>query len=269
MQVISGDNLLILDPHGTHLQDQLPSVFGNMMEKHDKHFVDMANDSPDQLEPFTSFSKHCSSVPTWSSRKHYPGTLFRLALRSEAAALRSEISKESLSADQFAATLQEFVQAAPDLLLFTRHVKTISVFIKDSKDSKCSLMHECSASVSNTTSTLLDCMLYKTTISMQDTSGPKTKRTWLKATHFNSYYSRKSGDVAILMSDDALAADKPWPEVAGKVYSVMALPLPPTSLPVHINGDFCLSSDRRTLWTGEGDRGQVSPGMTLQSASFL
>ena len=59
IQIISADNLLILDPHGTHLQEQLPSVFGNMVNRRDKHYVDVAADSPDQLEPFLSFTKHC------------------------------------------------------------------------------------------------------------------------------------------------------------------------------------------------------------------
>ena len=61
--------------------------------------MDIAGDSPDQLEPFISFSKRCSSVPEWSSGQHYPGTIFRLALRTPAAARRSEISKESIDAD--------------------------------------------------------------------------------------------------------------------------------------------------------------------------
>ena len=143
-----------------------------------------------------------------------------------------------------AQTLREFVQAAPDLLLFTRHVKTNSVFTKESKDSECSLMCECSASFSSMSSKLTDCKLDKATVSIQDSSSSETQRMWLKATHAAA---GQSGDVAVLMLDDPPSANKPWLEVAGKVYSVMALPLAPTSLPVHINGNFCLSSDRRTL----------------------
>ena len=252
IQILSADNLLVLDPHGTHLPEQLPSVFGNLVNKENKHFVDVAADSPDQLDPFLSFTKHCPSVPTFSAGKHYPGTLFRLALRTQAGAERSEISKESVSPDQIAQTLQDFVQAAPDLLLFTRHVKSISVFIKDSKDSKCTLMH--TANMSNITSPMPGCKLQKAAISIQDDSGGKSKKIWHKATHPGS---GQDGDVAVLFQKDAAGAGKLLPPMAGKVYSTMALPLTPTSLPVHINGDFRLSSDRPTLWAGEGDQGQV------------
>ena len=254
IQILSADSLLVLDPHGTHLPDQLPSVFGNLVNRRDEHFVDVVTDSPDQLDPFLSFTKHCSSVPSLSASKHYPGTLFRLPLRTQAAAQRSEISKESLSLDHIAQTLQDFAGAAPDLLLFTRHVKSISVLVKDSKDSKCTLIHECIASMSNITSPMRGCKLQKAAINIQDESGCKSKKIWHKATHSGS---GQSGDVAVLIQDDAFGASEPLPPVAGKVYSTMALPLAPTFLPVHMNGDFRLSSDRRTLWAGEGDRGQV------------
>ncbi|KAL3132912.1 hypothetical protein ABBQ38_006826 [Trebouxia sp. C0009 RCD-2024] len=256
IQILSGDSLLILDPHCTHLHDQLPSVFGNVVNKRDKHFVDIYAENPDQLSPFLSFTKTCSTVPTLSAGKHYPGTLFRLALRTETAAQRSEISKESLSPDQIAQALHDFVQAAPDLLLFTRHVKGISVWTKSSQRRVCLLMHECSASMSNMSSPMPGCKLQKAIVSIHhpDESDSKTKRVWLKTTTHS--VKGQSGDVALLMHDDAGVSGQCWPEIVGKVYSTMALPLAPTSLPVHINGDFRMSSDRRTLWAGEGDRGQ-------------
>lgn len=256
IQILSADNLLVLNPHATHLPDQIPSVFGNLVDRRDEHFVDVAADSPNQLEPFLSFTKHCSSVPTLSIGNHYPETLFRLALRTPAAAQHSEISQESLSPDQMAQILQDFVRVAPDLLLFTRHVKSISVFVKVSKDSQCTLMHECTASVSTSTSTILSCKLQKAAITIKDESGCKSKHMWHKATHS---ISGQSGDVAILelVQEGAAEDGKLLPPVAGKVCSTMALPLAPTSLPVHMNGDFRMFSDRRTLWAGEGDRGQV------------
>ena len=254
IQILSADSLLVLDPQATYLPDQRPSVFGNLVNRKNEHFMDISADSPDQLEPFLSFTKHCSSVPILS--KHYPGTLFRLALRTQAAAQHSEISTQSVSPDQVAQTLQDFIRAAPDLLLFTRHVKSISVFIKDSKDSQCTLMHECAASISNGTSTMPCCKLQKAAISIQDESGCKSKHIWHKATHS---IGGQSGDVAILelVQEGTAKVGKHLPPVAGKVCSTMAVPLAPTSLPVHINGAFRLSSDRRTLWAGEGDHGQV------------
>ena len=252
--MLSGDNLLILDPHGKHLQDQLQSVFGNVVNTRHKHFVDICGDSPDQAAPFLSFTKHCPSVPTWSNRKHYPGTIFRLALRTQAAGSCSEISKETFNPDQMEQTLSNFMQAAPDLLLFTRHVKSISFCIKESGTDKCLLKHQCTASMSKVAAAMTTCTLQQASINIKvrypSSSKIYSKKMWLKATLDGT---RPSGSVAILLQQGS----KHLPQIVGKVYSVMALPLALTSLPVHINGDFCMSSDRRTLWAGEGDRGQV------------
>ena len=109
--------------------------------------------------------------------------------------------------------------------------------------------------MSNITSPMQGCKLQKVAINMQHKPGCKSKKIWHEATHSGA--NGQSGDVAILIQEDAFGASKPLPLFAGMVYSTVALPLAPTSLPVHMNGDFRLSSDRRTLWAGEGDRGQV------------
>ena len=100
IQVISGDDMLVLEPHGTHLPDQLQSIFGNLVSRKDDRFVDVAKECPGQLHPFQSFTNKCSDVPSFDIRRHYPGTLFRLALRTQPAALRSEISSDSFTKDQ-------------------------------------------------------------------------------------------------------------------------------------------------------------------------
>ncbi len=46
----------------------------------------------------------------------------------------------------------------------------------------------------------------------------------------------------------------------------MPLPFGVTALPVHVNGAFWVQSDRRKLWSGEGDRGKVSTGHAGQCA---
>ncbi len=62
----------------------------------------------------------------------------------------------------------------------------------------------------------------------------------------------------MLLNEGPAASANTLPAIAGKVYSTMALPLEGTCLPVHINGAFLVSADRRSIWTGEGDGGQVS-----------
>lgn len=260
IQVISGDDMLVLDPHGTHLPAKLQSIFGNLVSSKDARFVDVAKECPGQLHPFLSFTSKCSDVPSFGIRRHYPGTLFRLALRTQQAALRSEISSESFTKDQILQTLHSFIQAAPDLLLFTRHVKAISMYLKHTADGACEPLHECRASASNI-SGLAKCQLQKVTIRIQSAnsvtpaSTGMTTKVWVKSAHIAT--GRSEGNVAVLLQDDSAPSDNSLPKVIGKVYSIMALPLQNSNLPVHINGAFCMSADRRTLWAGDGDRGKV------------
>ncbi len=139
-------------------------------------------------------------------------------------------------------------------------MKAISVYLKHTADGACELLHECRASASNI-SGLAKCQLQKVTIRIQsaDSVSPAspgmTTKVWVKSTHTAT--GRSEGNVAVLLRDDSAPGDNTLPKVIGKVYSIMALPLQNTSLPVHINGAFCMSADRRTLWAGDGDRGKV------------
>ena len=237
-------------------------MFGNLVDPTDEHFVDAAVDCPGQLHPFFSFTSKCpaKAVPSLAIRSPFNGTLFRLALRTASAAQLSQISSESFTADKFLQTLHTFIETAPDTLLFTKHVKTISVYIKDSVDNACNLLHKSTASASNLSS-LADCQLQKVNISVQHASDSPIKQVWVKATH--SAAGRTNGDVAVLVQDSSKSAVTTLPNLVGQVYSVLALPLGRTCLPVHINGAFSMSSDRRTLVMGQGNRGQVSRSMHM------
>ena len=71
-------------------------------------------------------------------------------------------------------------------------------------------------------------------------------------------FGRPEGGVAVLLDEGPAASANTLPAIAGKVYSTMALPLEGTCLPVHLNGAFLVSADRRSICTGEGDGGQVT-----------
>ena len=134
------------------------------MSPQDEHFVDVSHDCPGQLEPFLAFTQQCPSVPTLAIKGYYPGTLFRLPLRTGAAAQASMIS--SFTAEQFVSTLHTFLQAAPDLLLFTRHVKRISVYMKEDVQTPCTLLHECAATTSSLPSAIQTCQLQQLSLSL-------------------------------------------------------------------------------------------------------
>lgn len=255
IQLISGKQLLILDPHCTHLPEGLSSLACNFVDDSDQFYLDLLTEAPGQLEPFMSFTQACAGVPDLKSNTPYSGTLFRLSLRTEAAAIASHISNESTTADQLGQTLADFVRVAPDLLLFTRSVERISVYVREDTASTAKLLHSCSAKVESKQLSSCPIQLQRLTVSMQNAVSHRSKKLWLQA--FNRSEEANGAGVAILLQDDAATVNK-LPPLAGKVFSTMMLPFEDTGLPVHINGAFCMSSDRRKLWEGEGDRGQVS-----------
>ena len=260
VQIVSGSHMLVLDPHTSHLQmpDHTPSVFGNIVSDSNDNFISTAQECPGQLEPFLSFTKHFPSVPTMCDRQHYPGSIIRLALRTAEAAATSKISNESFTSEDFCSILDTFIQGAPDLLLFTRHVKSISIWLKKTVDSPCSLLHSCNATATQLqlARPVSHCTLQTVTVSRQNADGSTGKTIWAKASHTRQKEGEYGGDVAALVQHEGLSQE--LPAVEGKVYSTLALPLQNTRLPMHINGTFIMSSDRRTLVTGEGDRGQVN-----------
>ena len=260
IQIVSDSHILILDPHTTHLQvaDQSNSIFGNIVDANDYNYVDIARDCPGQLEPFVSFTKDCPDTPSLQIAEPYQGSLFRLALRTKTAAISSEISSDSFTPEHIMKDLDTFIKSAPDLLLFTRNVKSMSVWIKETADSPSSLLHRCSASVTHMPNSLNSCILQQIEINTQNglQHGEASKMVWIKALHLPKDVTLCGGDVAALLLKEG--SDQILPAVDGKVYSTLALPFEETKLPVHINGAFNMSFDRRTLRTGEGDRGEVS-----------
>lgn len=256
IQVLSGDNLLVLDPHGTYLPEHLRSWGCNLVSRDSHHFVDLAREASGQLDPFAGVTASCMAVPGLTTRSHYPGTLFRLALRSKAAAKASDISSESIEADQFEQILDEFAAAAPDLLLFLRHVTKISVYIKEDGQHTATLKHQCEAAVQRASTGLQQTF----TVHIEKADSSKCSRTWLKIID-----PAKNGDGIATLLQDSLCEH--LPSLDGKVYSTMALPFENTGLPVHINGAFFVSSDRRNLWEGEGDNGKVCSTLILDNMS--
>ena len=256
IQILSGDHLMMLDPHGEHLPDHQESIFGNLVDPEDEFPVDPA-ECPGQLDPFLSFTAHCPDkhVPELVLGRRYDGTLFRLALRSASAAKTSQISSEFFTADKVSQILRRFSHVAPGLLLFTRHVKSISVYQKDSVDSPCTLLHQCSASKTKQDS-VAGCHRHLISVKIHNSRNNASRQQWMRCTH--SAPGRISADTAVLLQDNVDGRDTVFLVLDGQVYSTLTLPLTRTQLPLHINGAFMMSSDRRTLRGGEGAQAEVT-----------
>ncbi|KAL0040856.1 hypothetical protein WJX79_007533 [Trebouxia sp. C0005] len=90
-----------------------------------------------------------------------------------------------------------------------------------------------------------------------DTGTAFTQKVWAVTTNTASP-GGTDGVAAALYSGPAVAMTEQYtlPGIAGRVHATMPLPFGATALPVHVNGAFWVQSDRRKLWSGEGDRGK-------------
>ena len=203
-------------------------------------------------------------MPTCDPDCYFQGTVFRLALRTAETAEHSSICTDVVTAEELANdTLKKFQDSAPDLLLFLRHVRKISVYVKDSADCESKLVHECTADIHKLPGQVSDSKLALSEASIKIIRQDRAHTTehWARATNLASIGGNDG--VAILLdqhSADAAADEvdsSSFPVVEGKVYATMPLPCDVTGLSVHINGSFHVQSDRHNLWSGDGDKGKV------------
>jgi len=254
-QVLSDDRLLLLDPHALYLPEQHLSMLCNFVDQLDSDHVNLADD----IEPFVSFNASCPVVPDWEAEAPYPGTVFRFPLRVPETALASTISKISISKEDCINTIvNPFLHTTAELVLFTRHTKSISAYVKESQGADSILLQQCVASsaaapvLASANSSFSYCTV---TVSNKTGTDHSSRQTWLRVDN----PAAMSCGVAILIHDSAAAAGRQYlPSIAGKVFITLPLPLGNTGLPVHINGAFKVQSDRRNLWSGQDDGGKVS-----------
>ncbi|KAL3892269.1 hypothetical protein ACJMK2_004491 [Sinanodonta woodiana] len=119
---ISGSNIVILDPHKSHLGKALPGVspgmkidFGKMKN------LRMMKRLKNQFKPFQNvFGCNISC--------DFQGTLFRFPLRTASQAQKSEICDKYYSKKECLDLLDMTIHAAGNLLLFTQHIQEIKIF---------------------------------------------------------------------------------------------------------------------------------------------
>lgn len=229
IQFISGSNFLILDPHATRLPNKAPSLRGNLVDPESHRYVNIHQEAPSQMEPFLAATAACPALPVFKLGTSYPGTLFRLPLRTPEAAVVSEISQEAIDAQDFqASTLQDFCSIASDLLLFTRSVRSICVYVKGSADSEAVLLHESSSSresfpVEGNSQFAVDQLTIDT---QHGGNAAASCKVWAVAT--NTASDEGTDEVAALLYQGP-ANNKPerfemLPAVLGRVHATMPLP---------------------------------------------
>lgn len=127
---VSGENIVMFDPHACHLPGISPSHPGLRIKFVGRKILEQF---PDQFSPFLHFG---------CDMEHpFPGTLFRFPLRSSAIALHSQIKREGYAPEDVMSLFTSFSEVVSDVLLFLRNVKSISVFVKEGNGYEMQLLH--------------------------------------------------------------------------------------------------------------------------------
>ena len=121
---ISGQNMVIFDPHTTHLNKALPGnspgLRINLMTLKNQRLLKRMNN---QFKPFHGVLG-CDLLKTDPS---FQGTLFRLPLRTGQQAVSSEIRNISYSKEEMVTLLKQLAEAIGNVLLFTQNLREIKV----------------------------------------------------------------------------------------------------------------------------------------------
>ncbi|CAL9081959.1 unnamed protein product [Musa acuminata var. zebrina] len=127
---VSGENIVIFDPHASYLPGISPSHPGLRIRYMGRRILEQF---PDQFSPFLHFG--CNL------QEPFPGTLFRFPLRSESAASRSQIKKEKYAPEDVEKLFLSFSETVSQALVFLRNIEKITIFVKDGTDQQMQLIY--------------------------------------------------------------------------------------------------------------------------------
>lgn len=272
---VSGDLLVIFDPHASSLPGATLAQPGMKIRFTASPLIDHF---PDSFRPYSLFG--CTM------KDSYHATLFRFPLRTADMAALSDIKPHPYAPKDVLALFEAFKKTAPFALLFLKSVTTVELYTKRAVDEEPSMVFSVSSKGSDLQKPLVEFVknsgnrdvFYKKlrdTESLPSTCGP-VEVTVSSGSDITAVQRYIISNVVASGTPRAMAVQStgmqrgwvPWtgvaapipdhlhsPVAAGRVFCF--LPLPTNSrLPMHINGFFELSSNRKDLWHGKEEEGE-------------
>mmetsp|Transcript_18718 Transcript_18718/g.38290 ORF Transcript_18718/g.38290 Transcript_18718/m.38290 type:complete len:3824 (+) Transcript_18718:165-11636(+) len=257
----SQGKVVLFDPQASFVPNINPANPGKMIDISSPSGSALIASLPSVFSPFKCFGCTLSST--------FKGTMFRFALRTVEQAATSKLSRQSHTLEATRALMKDLEEEASTMLLFLKNVEAIETYDWPSSSSSPVLRHSTKIS---TSSALREKRRFVLTASlrrdpqpndyaMEITSTGRDPETWVVC---NQLGGGKATDMA---TDPELSHMKlvPWSGVAARLPSPgTATPSPPsglaycflplpvkTGLPVHVNGYFELSANRRDVWWGD------------------
>ena len=232
---VSRNWLYIFDPTLTHLRDAVkdPSKPGKRVD-----FTQRYVSQTQQLDPF----KHLFGFDV---SKSYDETIFRLPFRKH----HSEISSTMYNNSMIDELRNKISSQGTKLLLFLKQVCKVTF----SKIAPREEYPQILVTIERKESALKNVGICLRTFS-SSIPGPSLQEHWLIASHNEGMdLGYSTGSVACQLK--VQGANPPTFELQqlskGEVFCFLPLAVPPTGIPVDINGNFAVKSDRRGIWVDD------------------
>ena len=261
---LSRDFLVVLDPHCKYLPDASHTDPGKLLSFKEAGVVECFSDT---FEPYRVFGCDLQST--------FKGTIFRLPLRTKEHASESRISNRPCTVDSAKMLLYNMVDQLSDLSLFLTSVAELRVSIWKEDAIEPQVLRSLQLTdVDTAAPPSRDALHNAFTLVKGDVkklepftstwrfdlhlSGAQTAERWLVV------QTMGGGSALKMCMDPSVLAHGlqplPWAGVAarlvphggviGKSYCLLPLPSS-TGLPIHVNGFFEVSINRRDIWWGE------------------
>ena len=297
--IVSGSQIGVIDPHEKYFSDENSKRTGHRWRfKEDR---DIINSVPDQFQPYKGILDCTEETFKQGS---YNGTLFRFPLRTEP----SKLSQTLYNTQKVHTLFESFEADAHLILLFLQYLESIELFVREETDSdarktfqvritdntlklvrekrnefrsKISSAELLPATVRVTYPITIEAITY-----FKGTPSASERHSFLVTNYFCG--GEISSQFRTLASDQDLSylplvgvamelperPGKETPDMKGHVFCFLPLPVQKTSLtglPVHINGFFALSQNRRYIKTPTAEQEDLAEkeGQPLTDKSLL
>ena len=257
---VSTNKVAFFDPHCKFLPS--PS-FTNPGKIVDFVKTPVAERFPSQFGPYEVFG--CDM------RKHFAGTLFRFPLRTEEQAAASNLSTHAYTDAKVSSLFDDFMETADATLIFLQHVESVGLYTWEDGQPEPTKIFESFVETPGRALRHQRAMLQALS-SNRAGAGAMARYGLTMTTIRGDVETRSSWRICQMMgagaaAEMAVAAETdrlgmhltPWAGVAaltsagqtlnGQAYCFLPLPAF-TGLPVHVNGFFELSNNRRDIWYG-------------------
>ena len=268
----------MIDPHEEHFSDRRNRRTGyHWRLQEDREAMDAI---PDQFLPYKGIFDTSNDVFTEGC---YNGTLFRFPLRAKP----SELSQTLYSADKVQTLFESFMADAHLVLLFLQHLESIELYVRE--ENECEPKRIFQVKVASESLQILQAkrkefqskigngklmpepvtVTFPITVERESLEDVKKRYSFLVSNYFcggeiSSEFKKLVTDedlsylptVGVAMSLPTCSEDN-ISLIQGHVFCFLPLPVQKkslTGLPVHVNGFFALSQNRRYIKTPSADQ---------------